>query len=205
MTQSVGQDPAEPHRDAPTVTRRTMLRRSAIAGGALLWVTPAVQTLGNSKAYAWHRGSEAPGCTCNEAITDVVAVACWPDKTAKHKIAKTGKTVQLEVIPVSGCGGTCNPQNERNVWTQVKAVGCELLTDDPTDRFCEVHVDAHPAYIVLHVASSIDCVGPHGHTKTCTGTKTVRICFSDNVDHACDRCGRFPPHKNTTHGTEACR
>ena len=68
-----------------------------------------------------------------------------------------------------------------------------------------MHVTSHPAHIVLKVESSLDCTGAKGQTKTCKGQKRVRICFSDVVDHACDRCGRFPPHPNTTHGTEPCK
>src|SRR2546423_14194393 len=58
------------------ISRRTMIRRSAIAGGALLWATPVVQTLGNDSAYAWFRGSNNPGgCLCDEKIVTIVPVA----------------------------------------------------------------------------------------------------------------------------------
>lgn len=43
------------------VSRRDMLKRSAMLGGALVWATPVVQSLGGT-AYATTTGSPAPGC-----------------------------------------------------------------------------------------------------------------------------------------------
>lgn len=46
--------------DESGMTRRDLMRRGAIVGGTLLWVAPAIQSIG-SKAYAVTNGS--PLCT----------------------------------------------------------------------------------------------------------------------------------------------
>ena len=42
------------------LTRRQALKRGAAVGGAMLWATPAIQTIGMSKALA-----ASPSCTCD--------------------------------------------------------------------------------------------------------------------------------------------
>src|SRR3954465_3965183 len=91
--------------DEGGISRRTMIRRTAIAGGALLWATPVVQTLGNDSAYAWFRGSGTPGqCVCSEAIVTVVPIACHAEPGTHLRIAKSGKYVVLQVLTGGSCG-----------------------------------------------------------------------------------------------------
>jgi hypothetical protein len=187
------------------ISRRTLIRRSAIAGGSLLWATPVVQSLGNDAAYAWFRGSKDPGgCTCHEEIVTIVPVSCIADRAGKRRLAPAGKTVVLQVVTGGNCGTRlhCQPVSETHVWTQVSAVGCELVTE--VGDTCSVHVSAYPASIVLQVTSTLTCLGGRGRPKACSDTKVRKICFSQVTGYASQRCGRFPPHKNTMHGTERC-
>ncbi|HVR33107.1 MAG TPA: hypothetical protein VMS74_10430 [Acidimicrobiia bacterium] len=49
----------------PGLTRREMLKRGAIFGGAVIWATPVVQTVGMNRALAQEA---SPGCTVWYAI-----------------------------------------------------------------------------------------------------------------------------------------
>lgn len=44
--------PEDDGRERTAVTRHTALKRGAVAGGALLWAAPAVQTIGMPRAWA---------------------------------------------------------------------------------------------------------------------------------------------------------
>jgi hypothetical protein len=197
---------AEPVQDGEAgISRRTLIRRSAIAGGALLWATPVVQTLGNSSAFANFRGSNDPGgCICTEEIVTIIPISCLADYAGKHRLAPSGKTVELQVITGGSCGTRlhCEPESEVHIWTQVSAVGCELVSQ--ADDTCKVHVFAYPANIVLQVTSTLTCTGGRGHSKSCSDTKVRKICFSNIVGSGSQRCGRYPPHVNKKHGTVRC-
>jgi hypothetical protein len=192
--------------DDKGMSRRTMIRRTAIAGGALMWATPVVQTLGNSSAFANFRGSNDPGgCICTEEIVTIIPVACVADRAGKHKLAPSGKTVQLQVLTGGSCGTRlhCEPEKEVHVWTQVSAVGCALVSQ--AGDTCKIHVTAYPASITLQVTSTLTCLGGRGNRTTCTDTKVRKICFSQITGSESQRCGRFPPHHNKEHGTYRCK
>jgi hypothetical protein len=187
------------------ISRRTMIRRSAIAGGALLWATPVVQTLGNDSAYAWFRGSNNPGgCLCDEKIVTIVPVACYAEPGINHRIKRSGKYVTLKVLTGGSCGTRlhCEPQSETHFWTVVSAVGCTLFSQNGDT--CVIHVTAYPANIVLQVTSTLTCVGARGHTRSCSDTTVRKFCFSDVIGSESQRCGRFAPHRNKRHGTVRC-
>jgi hypothetical protein len=187
------------------LTRRTMIRRSAIAGGALLWATPVVQSLGNDAAYAWFRGSQHPGgCSCSEKIVTIGPVACHAEPGTKHRIKRSGKYVELQVLTGASCGDRlgCTPETETTVWTQVSTVGCSLFSQSGST--CMIHVTAYPANIVLQVTSTLTCIGGRGHTKSCSDTQVRKICFTQVTGSESQRCGRFEPHRNTRHGTQTC-
>jgi hypothetical protein len=191
--------------DEGGISRRTMIRRTAIAGGALLWATPVVQSLGNDSAYAWFRGSGEPGgCICSEKIVTIVPVACHAEPGTKHRIKHSGKYVTLQVLTGGSCGTRlgCAPTSETSVWTQVSAVGCSIYSQSG-DK-CVVHVTSYPASIVLQVTTTLVCTGDRGHSKSCIDTKVRKICFSQVIGSESQRCGRFEPHRNTRHGTERC-
>ena len=200
-----GQAGAADPGDEGGMSRRTMIRRTAIAGGALLWATPVVQTLGQGSAYANFRGSGSPGgCICSEKIVTIIPVACHAEPGVNHRIKHSGKYVQLQVLTGGSCGSRlgCEATSETSVWTQVSAVGCSLFSQSG-DK-CYVHVTAYPANIVLQVTTTLTCTGDRGHTRSCTDTKVKKICFSQVIGSESQRCGRFPPHRNTRHGTQKC-
>jgi hypothetical protein len=64
--------------DESGMTRRDLMRRGAIVGGTLLWVAPAIQSIG-SKAYAQVGQGPSPGncaaCYCYNVDTDGNLVA----------------------------------------------------------------------------------------------------------------------------------
>jgi hypothetical protein len=43
---------AQEHEQRPEITRRSMLRRAAVAGGTLVWATPVIQTISMRHAFA---------------------------------------------------------------------------------------------------------------------------------------------------------
>jgi hypothetical protein len=192
--------------DAGGMSRRTMIRRTAIAGGALLWATPVVQSLGNDSAYAWFRGSGSPsGCLCSEKIVTIEPVACHAEPGTKLRIAPSGKYVQLKVLTGGSCGTRfqCEAVSETHVWTQVSAHGCALSAQ--SGDTVTVHVTAYPASIVLQVTSTLSCKSGHnGAVKTCQATKVHKVCFTQVTGSESQRCGRFEPHRNTRHGTLRC-
>jgi hypothetical protein len=193
--------------DDAGMTRRTMIRRSAVAGGALLWATPVVQSLGNDSAFANFRGSGQPGgCLCTEAIVTIIPIACHAEPGTKHRIKTSGKYVSLQALTGGSCGDRlrCKPQSETSFWSQVSAVGCSLYSQ--SGDTCVVHVTAYPANILLQIMSTLTCIDGRGHTKQCSDTKVRRICFNQVTGSESQRCGRFTDagHRNKTHGTQRC-
>jgi hypothetical protein len=187
-----------------------MIRRSAIAGGTLLWATPVVQSLGNNSAYAWFRGSQKPGtCHCNERILTILPIACQADPGSgterPHRIAHSGKLVSLQAQTAGGCGSgpNCSSEGEFISWTEISSTGCTL--DSQSGDTCVVHVTGYPARIRLQVASTLTCIGSNGHaTSSCSDTKVRSICFTQVTGSESQRCGRFYPQVNTDHGTKSC-
>lgn len=191
--------------DEGGMTRRTLIRRSAIAGGALLWATPVVQTLGHSSAYANFRGSQDPGgCICSEKIVEVIPVACHAEPGINHRIKHSGKYVSFKVFTGGSCGSRlgCKPASETHFWSQVTAQGCSLFSQ--AGETCVVHVTAYPANIVLQINSTLVCTGGRGHSTTCMDTTIKKFCFTQVTGSESQRCGRFEPHRNTRHGTVKC-
>jgi hypothetical protein len=191
--------------DDAGMTRRTMIRRSAVAGGALLWATPVVQSLGRNDAFANFRGSGQPGgCLCTEKIVTIIPVACHAEPGTNHRIKDSGKYVTLQALNGGSCGDRlhCEPQSETTFWTQVSAVGCSIYSQ--TGDQIVIHVTAYPANIVLQVVSTLTCVGGRGNTKSCSDTKVRKVCFTQVTGSESQRCGRFEPHINKTHGTQRC-
>jgi hypothetical protein len=192
--------------DEGGISRRTMIRRTAIAGGALLWATPVVQTLGNDKAYGWFHGSGDPGgCLCSESIVTIIPTACHAEPGINHRIKHSGKYVTLKVLTGGSCGSRlgCEASAETHVWTQVSAVGCSLYSQSGDS--CVIHVTAYPASIQLQVTSTLTCTGGRGHSTTCIDTKVRKFCFTQVTGSESQRCGRFEPHRNKTHGTQRCK
>jgi hypothetical protein len=191
--------------DDAGMTRRTLIRRSAIAGGALLWVTPVVQSLGSDKAYAWFRGSTHPGgCQCAESIVTIIPIACHAEPGTSHRIQPSGKYVTLQALTGGNCGSHagCTPVKEVSFWTEVSAVGCSLFSQGGDT--CVIHVTAYPANIVLQITSTLTCTGGQNSQNSCSDTKVRQFCFNQVTGSESQRCGRFPPHRNTAHGTMPC-
>jgi hypothetical protein len=192
--------------DAGGMSRRTMIRRTAIAGGALLWATPVVQTLGNDSAYAWFRGSGTPGqCVCAEAIVTVQPIACHAEPGSHLRIARSGKYVTLQVLTGGSCGTrpNCQVVSETHVWTVVAAKNCSLYSQQ--DDTCTIHVVGNPSSITLQIQSTLTCSsGKNAAQKTCMATKVQKVCFTGVIGSESQRCGRFEPHRNKRHGTLRC-
>jgi hypothetical protein len=183
-----------------------MIRRTAVAGGALLWATPVVQTLGNDSAYAWFRGSGTPGtCLCSEAIVAIQPVACHAEPGTKLRIAHSGKYVTLQALSGGSCGTRpgCESVSEVFVWSVVNAHGCALYSH--TGNTVVIHVTAYPATITLQLAATLTCkAGKNGQLKSCMATKVQKVCFTQVTGSESQRCGRFEPHRNKLHGTVRC-
>ena len=81
----------------PGISRRDALKRGAVAGGAVLWVSPIVQNIGISKAWATH-GSPHPG-------TGVSFVAF------RFTCGGTTYFVKLENFSAGDPDGTCSGPN----------------------------------------------------------------------------------------------
>ncbi len=77
------------------VTRREILKRGAIVGGGVLWVTPVVQTLGMGRAYA--AATSGDGCKMTVELVDCA------------RIASDGTSAVLTVRACIPPGCTCNP------------------------------------------------------------------------------------------------
>jgi hypothetical protein len=200
-----GADDGGSTESAGGIPRRAMIRRAAIAGGALVWATPVVQSMGQGKAYAWFRGSDEPGgCRCTQSVLAIAPIECHAEPGTKRRIALSGKYVTLQASTGADCGDRlgCNPQSETFVWSEVSAEGCSLYQQ--AGDTCTVRVTAYPASIVLHVVATLVCQGGRGHTTSCTDTKVGKICFTQVTGSESQRCGRFEPHRNTRHGTVRC-
>lgn len=102
--------------DESGMTRRDLMRRGAIVGGTLLWVAPAIQSIG-SKAYAQTTGS--PLCA---ACLSATVQEPGEDPVTTHIIftpttqccdcieASGGGIVAVVVCAVSGdCSGITGP------------------------------------------------------------------------------------------------
>jgi hypothetical protein len=108
------------------LTRREMLKRGAIFGGALVWATPVVQTVGMSRAYASH--TSPPQC-------DVI------------------RAVKIEILETetSPCGGVRRPASGiaaeyccEDISNQQVPVGpgqCLAVTEDAEANGCD-HIAA---------------------------------------------------------------
>jgi hypothetical protein len=200
-----------PQDDAPDdadggMSRRTLIRRTAIAGGAVVWATPVVQSLGEGKAYAWFRGSAEPGgCRCNETVLTIEPVACHAEPGTQRRIAASGKYVTLQATGSADCGDRvgCVAQSETFVWSVLSANGCSLL--DQTGNTCTVHVTAAAASITLQVTATLGCHDGRGGSTSCTDSLVSKVCFSQVTGSESQRCGRLEPHPNTTHGTVPCQ
>lgn len=60
------------------ITRRDLLRRGAVLGGAVVWTTPVVQTLGMGRAFA-NTASPVDGCTPDVSFISM-CVTCGTDE-----------------------------------------------------------------------------------------------------------------------------
>ena len=49
------------------ITRRELLKRGAVLGGALVWATPVVQTIGMRAAFAQSTSPDCPNLYCVKA------------------------------------------------------------------------------------------------------------------------------------------
>ena len=72
--------------DSPKqLTRREALKRGAVIGGTVLWVTPVVQTLGMGRAYA-----QTPSDVC---------IPSWADQLVSFSQGLTKDPITFPTIP----------------------------------------------------------------------------------------------------------
>jgi hypothetical protein len=88
------------------ISRRDLLRRSAILGGALVWVTPAIHSIAGS-AYTHDPSSrDTSCCACRRRPSD--GDLCTEDLTMTDCEAYCGaNNVESYVV-----AGECNPQGD---------------------------------------------------------------------------------------------
>lgn len=82
------------------MSRRDLLRRSAIVGGTLLWVAPAIESIA-PKAFAQTLAPSSPGCA---------ACYCWNTKTSgklKHDTALHGGIHSGGLLNAEDCAVYC--------------------------------------------------------------------------------------------------
>ncbi len=84
---------------AQQITRREILKRGAIVGGTVLWVTPVVQTLGMGRAFA-----ATPSDTCVESF----AVSAFGDWAATQGTRRDGTSVLAERSYIDNALGACD-------------------------------------------------------------------------------------------------
>ena len=95
------------------VSRRDMLRRSAIAGGALLWVAPAIQSMA-PKAFA--QATDPGSVTCT-------ACYCWKGNK-DHPNRETG---EFGFPTAEACDAWCQDQFPGNVNSEFcQGTDCDL-------------------------------------------------------------------------------
>jgi hypothetical protein len=134
------------------VSRRTMLKRSALVGGSLVWVTPAVQSIGATAFAETTDGSPKPGKGVGPSNV-VILVECG----GLYYTAKIDSDDALFV-----CGGDAQPPNAQ--------------PDDPNARTAW---NARLASLGITPEASHAC--PTGVTATSLGP-TVPSCFEISGD-----------------------
>lgn len=95
--------------DESGMTRRDLMRRGAVVGGTLLWVAPAIQSIG-SKAYAQDHGS--PLCAaCLSATINTgggpVTTHVTFDPTARCCDCIAAGGGGLDALVLCAIGGSC--------------------------------------------------------------------------------------------------
>ena len=94
----------------PGISRRDALKRGAVAGGAVLWVSPIVQNIGISKAWATHTSPHLAD------IKDISFIAFLFDcGTTRYgvKLDFTGLTYTCGPLPgPTTSGNDCGVQND---------------------------------------------------------------------------------------------
>ena len=95
------------------VTRRELLRRGAVLGGAVMWITPVVQTLGMGRAFAQttsptgdkeisYIGINVTGCDVNDAPF----FAKWEDGNWEESPGAAPECADKDSLPNGVDGGT---------------------------------------------------------------------------------------------------
>ena len=75
------------------ISRRDAIKKGALVGGAVMWAVPAVQTVGNSAAWAQSAGTNGPADTL--------------------RIEVNGRTALCDLVPAGG--GNYIPTNCREI------------------------------------------------------------------------------------------
>lgn len=83
-------------RSHESATRREILKRGAVVGGGVLWVTPVVQTLGMGSAYA----APVSGSTCGMTLTYEGCSVVWSPSDDYRRFS-------FKIYIPAGCD--CNP------------------------------------------------------------------------------------------------
>jgi hypothetical protein len=107
------------------LTRREILKRGALFGGAVLWTTPVIQTIGMSRAAAQ---VASPGCYAIKIERRNGEIIC--DKAGEG----AQDCLQNPELYLNGCGSGAivsynltPPGDSPQVWTITLAEGCEFL------------------------------------------------------------------------------
>ncbi len=99
------------------LTRREMIRKGALLGGTVMWVTPIVQTVGMSRALA-----QTPSDTCTEQFAASV-------RASGQGTRRDGQSIALN-DPIGGAPRT-NPDNATGDNDRIFSLGFKLPGHPP--------------------------------------------------------------------------
>ena len=108
------------------VSRRNVLKKGAIAGGALVWATPVVQSFGGA-AFGQDRPPESPRCTAT-----IVADAIDISSSGGGGITPTNRPVTFTLQILTDCGD-CEATSLTVVWKVNSSSNFTPVGQDPTD------------------------------------------------------------------------
>lgn len=151
------------------ISRRSVIKKGAIAGGAVVWATPIVQTIGQGVAGAQTREGSA---ACGPASADTT------NMTISSQGQASGPQQVFSVLNVDGRCGECDPDGEDIAWSVVGTpVNMTANGPLPGDISYQATINncANAASITLRVDYTVTCRGPESTCRTSYRTETFEF------------------------------
>ncbi len=98
------------------ITRRDLLRRGAVLGGAVVWTTPVVQTLGMGRAFAQAASPVQEPCTPEVSFIAMCVTCDGEDYLIKWENEGDGKWDTRDPV----CGLDCGPESTAVLGSDLK-------------------------------------------------------------------------------------